>query len=224
MKTLTTIVAFIVMVFTLALPAFAATASTPAFNVNASVDGALSITATLFKDSATGPTGSSIAAINFGQLQVFTNTSTGGQTLRSSDTGTGAVMGGAVALVSANSHGAHYVITQTGTALTSGTNTIPIGACRMVPFYSTGDLLGGVAQGAAPAGAVPSTTKASWVTTGGPANTLYNSEVSPTQVRVMQAHFSVSDDPATGSSTAVPTNQPGGTYGPASITFTVVSP
>jgi len=129
-------------------------------------------------------------------------------------------MGGAVALLSANSHGAHYVISQTGTALTSGTNTIPAGACRMVPVYSSSDLLGGVAQGPIPAGASIG-AKASWVTATG--NTIYNSEASNTAVRIAQAHFSVTDDPTTGANAAVSVNQAGGSYS-ATVTFTVVSP
>ncbi len=221
MKTLATITGFIVMVFTLAVsPAFAGSVSSSPIPVSASVDGSLTLTVALFKDSLSGPTGPQISAINFGQLQVFTNTSTGGQTLRSSDTGTGAVMGGAVALLSANSHGAHYTISQTGTALTNGTDTVPSGACRMVPVYSTGDLLGGNPQGSIPAGASVG-SPATWVSSTG--NTIYNSESSNAAVRIVQAHFSVTDDPTTGATAAVPTSQPGGSYG-ATVTFTVVSP
>jgi len=221
MKTLMTIATLIVIAFALATPAFATSVSTSALPVAASVDGGLSISATLFKDSTSGPVGNAISSINFGQLQVFSNTSTGGQTLRSSDTGTGALMGGVVALVSANSHGAHYTISQTGTALTSGTNTIPAGACRMVPFYSASELSNGVAQGAIPAGASVGTA-ASWVTSTG--NTVYNSESSAAAMRIVQAHFGITDDPASGATAAVPITQAPGTNYSGSVTFTVVSP
>lgn len=218
MKTLMTIAAFIVMVFTLALPAFATTVSLPAVPISASVDSSLTLTATIFKDSGAGPVGSALASINFGQLQVFTNTLTNGQTLRSSDTGTGAVMGGAVALISANSHGAHYVISETGTVLTSGSNTIPANACGMVPVYAAADNGGNALPAGAAVGA-----KASWVTAVG--NTIYNSEASNTAMRTVQAHFSITDDPAGGAQSggAVLLNQAGGSYS-GTITFTVVSP
>lgn len=227
MKTLMTITLLVVMVFTFASPAFAATVNSAAIPISASVDGSLTLSVSLFKDSnpvngvGGGPVpGQTRSSINFGQLQVVTNTSTGGQTLRSTDAGGGD--GGVVALISANSRGAHYTISQTGTQLTSGTNTIPSAACRMVPFYSSTDKLNGVDQGAMPAGASLGPA-ASWVGT----RTIYDSETSNTAIRIVQAHYAVTDDPGAFpgniSGGAVQVNQAGGTYS-ATVTFTVVSP
>ena len=216
MKTLMTIATFIVMVFTLASPAFATTVSTAAIPISASVDTTLTLSVTLFKDLPAngGPTGSALGSINFGQLQVFTNTSTNGQTLRSSDAAPGG-MGAVCALVSANSHGDHYVISQTGTALTSGVNTIPTGACVMGIAYASQDNSGATTY----PGTLGTPLKGSWVGT----RTIYNSETAPTQIRIIQAHYGITDDPANGASAAVLINQPGGTYS-ATVTFTVVSP
>ena len=218
MKTLMTIATMIVMVFTLALPAFATTVNSPAIPIAASVDSSLTLSVSLFKDLPNngGPTGSALGSIAFGMLQVFTNTSTNGQTLRSSDTGTGAVMGAVCALVSANSHGAHYVISQTGTALTSGVNTIPSGACVMGIAYATQDNN----TATIPAGASLGTPlTGSWVGS----RTIYNSEASATAIRIVQCHYGVTDDINAGANSAVLVNQAGGSY-TAQVTFTVVSP
>ena len=222
MKKLMTIVTLLVTAFALVSPsAFAVTVNSPAIPISASVDGSLTLSVTLFKDSATGPTGSALSSINFGQLQVFVNTSTSGQTLRSSDTGTGAVMGGVVALVSANSHGLPYVITQNGTSLTGTGGTIPTGACRVVPVYSSTDQLGGVPQGTIPVGASVG-PKASWVGT----RTIYTSETGTAALRIAQAHYSITDDPGAypvvTTPTAVLTTQAGGSYS-GSVTFTVTA-
>lgn len=212
MKKIISLAVIAVMVVGFEAPAFATSFSLPSTPITASVDGNLTLTATLFKDSAAGPTGLALSAINFGQLQTFTNTSTNGQTLRSSDTGIGAVMGGVVALISANSHGLPYTISQTGTALTGSGGTIPTGACTVVPFYAVQDNFGNSIPGGAAVGA-----KGSWVGT----RTLYTSEPAAS-IKIIQAHYSITDDPAAGASSAVLVSQAGGTYS-GSVTFTVTA-
>jgi hypothetical protein len=41
-------------------------------------------------------------------------------------------------------------------------------------------------------------------------------------MRTIQAHYSITDDPAAGASGAVPASQPGGTY-TGTVTFTVTA-
>ena len=183
---------------------FAATATSGPFQISAAVNGGLELTTVLRKNDFSG---SIVTSMDFGNLVDI-----GTGTLRSSttgSTGTGAVD----VFISANSHGIPYTITQTGTALSNGSATLPSGACTVVPVYAPAD------NGGAPlpAGATVG-TKGTWVGT----RTLYTSESGVAALRLIQAFYSVTDDPAAGATTGVPTNQSGGAY-TGTVTFTVTA-
>ncbi len=188
---------------------FAATATTPSINVSASVTSTLSISADLFKNSVSAANDIPDTAMNFGTL----NTNLGGgitsANLRSTvngSTGTGSV----VALISAISSGIPYTITQTGTAMSNGGATLPAGACTVVPVYAAADNGGAAEVGT-------KGTAGSWVGT----RTIYTSNAAG-DLRTIQAHYSVTDDPAAGATTGVPLNQAAGTY-TGTVTFTVTA-
>ena len=208
MKGLVKIVAIVTTVFFGISPAAFAANASQSFPINASVDGTLTLSVSLFRNTATGP-GAAITALNFGRLQEFVQPA--GRTLRSSDTGPSALMGAGVALISANSHGLPYVIKQTGTPLASGGNSIPSGACVVVPVYSPADN-----GGAALVGSLG--TRGSWVATD---KVLYTSDAAGS-IRQIQAIYSITDDPAAGATAAVPTSQAAGSYS-ATVTFTVTA-
>ena len=212
MKKLNLMVALLVIAGLIGAPvAFATAISTPSIPIKASVSGTLTLTVNLYKGSATGPTGSILTEINFGTLQEKTFV-VGGVTykeLRSDDAGG---MGEVIAMITANSHSTAYTISQVGTALTSGSNTIPAGASVCVPAYATQDN-GGVAK---PAAAVVGTA-GSWVGS----RTIYTSEAAPAAMRTVQAHYAITGDSASGATTACPLNQPAGNYvGSTVITVT----
>ena len=205
MKNLTKLVTVFVIVFLMASQtSFAATATNGPVNISASIDGALSLTVALKKNSSTGAI---VTSMDFGQLVDI-----GTGTLRSSPTSTTGT-GNVTAMISANSHGLPYTITQTGTALSNGITTLPAGACTVVPVYAAADngptappLVGALG------------TKGTWVASG---KTLYTSDAVGS-VRVFQAVYSVTDDPAAGATTGVPVSQAGGTYN-GTVTFTVTA-
>ena len=198
------IVSILLMIATLILPqrVFAATATNGPVNVSASVNGALTLSVALKKNSSTGAT---VTSMDFGQLVDI-----GTGTLRSSPSSTTAT-GNVTAMISANSHGLPYTITQTGTTLSNGATTLPSGACTVVPVYAALDN-----GGAALVGALG--TKGTWVASG---KTLYTSDAAGS-IRTIQAVYSVTDDPAAGATTGVPLNQAGGTYN-GTVTFTVTA-
>lgn len=181
---------------------FAASVSTAPIAISATVPGALTISAVLHKNASTGAI---VPSMDFGTL-----VDTGTGTLRSSiagSTGTGSV----VAVISAVSSGLPYTITQTGTTATSGADTLPAGACTVVPVYSAADNGGAALVGALGAAGT-------WVAAG---KTVYTSDAAGT-FRIIQAHYSVTDDPAAGATTVVPLSQPSGAYA-ATVTFTVTA-
>ena len=181
----------------------AATVSKGPFTTSAVVQSALDITVVLKKNDFAGAT---ITSMDFGRLIDI-----GTGTLRSSPTsttGTGAVD----AFISPNNQGLPYTITQTGTAMSNGATTLPAGALTVVPVYAAADN-GGQAK---PAGATVGTA-GSWVGT----RTLYTSETGAASARTIQAIYSVTDDPAAGSTGAVLQSQAGGTYtGTVTISIT----
>jgi hypothetical protein len=198
--------ALAVGVMVIAAPAFAATVSSGPVNVNASVNGDLSMTLTLRQNSSTGAV---VSSMDFGQLVE----SVPGE-LRSSSTSTTGT-GSVVASITANSHGVPYSIKQTGTALSNGTVTIPAGACTVVPVYATQDNGGASLPSGAALG-----TAGTWVASD---KVLYTSETTSTAaLRTIQNHYSVTGDPAAGATAAVPVNQPGGSYS-STVTFTVTA-
>ena len=108
----------------------AATSVQGPFTVSASVASALALTVVMKKNDFAGAT---VASMNFGNLIDI-----GTGTLRSSATGTTGT--GAVAVfLSANSQGAPYSITQTGTPMSNGSTTLPAGACIVKPVYAAAD-------------------------------------------------------------------------------------
>ena len=203
MKNLTKLVSAFVIVFLVASPsAFAATATSGPHTIRAEVDGTLTMSVVLRKNSSTGTV---LTSMDFGKLVDI-----GTGTLRSSATSTTGT-GNVTAMISANSHGLPYTITQTGTALSNGATTLPSGACTVVPVYSALDN-----GGAALVGTLG--VAGTWVTSG---KTLYTSNAIGS-VRTFQAGYSVTDDPAAGATTGVPLSQAGGIYNGA-VTFTVTA-
>jgi hypothetical protein len=205
MVTFKKITAIVLAAFLLATPSFAATASSGPIPVSAIVDGSLSLSVQMKKNGSLGPAISSMA---FGTLEDI-----GTGTLRSSEdgsTGTGNV----TVMLSANSHGLRYTITQTGTALSNGTATLPAGACTVVPLYIAADNAGLTKPAAAVVG-----TPGTWVATN---KVLYQSETGVAAQRTIQAIYSITDDEDAGATTGVPTSQPGGTYN-GTVTFTVTA-
>jgi hypothetical protein len=200
------IVSVVALLFTVSQSAFAASVSKPPVNVSAVVSSTLQLNLSLFKNSvavANDITASN--TMNFGTLQ---NVGTG--TLRSSTTGSTGT-GSVIALLSAVSSGTPYVITQNGTALTSGVNTLPSGATTVVPIYAPEDNGGQALVGTLG-------TPGTWVNA---SKTLYTSNAAAA-TRIIQAHYSVTDDPAAGATTGVPLNQAAGTYA-STVTFTVTA-
>ena len=215
------------VISTLALTAFLLTsagvafaASTGAVDVTADVSGALTLEAHMFKDSPAGPTGAEIplgTGMIFGNLKEVTFAGTGadaGKTfkeLRSDDTAPGGGVGGFVVLLTANSHGLGYSITQTSSGpLTAGSNTIPTGACRINMFYATQDN-GGAADTGTPG------PTASWAVGINPVYT------NSSDMRTIQAHLAISGkDPGGHGDEVVPINQPTGHY-IGTVTFTTTA-
>lgn len=204
-------ISLIVFAMALVAPvAFAVTASSGPFDISAEVPSDLSMTVALKQNSSTGAT---LTEMDFGTLQVLTNTATNGQTLRSStegSTGTGNV----TAMITVNSHGLQYTITQTGSALSNGVTTLPAGACTVVPVYAALDNGGATLPAGADLGDAES-----WVATD---KVIYTSEAGLAEARTVQAIYSITDDPIAGATSAVPVGQSGGVY-TGQVTFTVTA-
>lgn len=203
MKKLISLAVMAVMVLGLKT-AYAATATSGAIGTSATVTAGLTLDVVLRKNDSGGAV---ITSMNFGGLK---NIGTG--TLRSSSTGS-TTTGNVTAMITANSQSLPYVITQTGTAMSNGSTTLPSGACTVVPVYAAADN-GGASM---PSGAVLGTA-GTWVATG---KVLYDSENTAAAIRTIQAVYSITDDPAAGSTAGVPLNQAAGNYtGTVTITVT----
>ena len=188
--------------------AYAATA-TQAVNAQAVVDGTLTITVKLFKNDITGTDITASNKFDYGTLQ---NLGTG--TLKSSSTGTGAIMAAGLALITVNSHGLAWSLTETGTNMTSGANTLPVGSLAMNPTYVASDN-GGVTDGTMG-------TKASWFNA--TAKTLYTSTAAG-PLRTIRVYHAITDDPTAGAESAkglIPLDQKAGTY-TGSVTYTATA-
>ena len=186
--------------------AYAATVTAPVIVSKAIVSNTMSLTVAMKKNDWNG---ADITSMDFGTLMPFTPSGT----LRSSttgSTGTGAVL----VWIWGHAQGAPYIIKQSGTALTSGTNKIPEGACSLVPVYISDDNSGRSLSPGAQVGA-----KGSWVATD---KMLYTSESGVAKGVGIRAYYSITDDSVTGAATgAVPIDQPAGTYqGTVTITMT----
>ena len=203
LMSMSVVAAFVAL--TLAPSAFAATATSGPFTTSASVSGTLTLTTVIKKNSSTGAT---ITTMDFGQL-----TDIGTGTLRSSATGTTGT-GAADMFITANSHGLPYTITQTGTAMSNGSTTLPAGALTVVPVYAAADNGGATMPTGASLGSA-----GTWVSTN---KVLYTSETGTAAMRTIQAIYSVTDDPTAGSTASVPLNQAAGTYS-GTVTITVTA-
>ena len=187
-----------------ALPfCFAVTNSSAPILMGADVSGTLAISYTIYKNEW----GDQVTTMDFGKL---VNIGTG--TLRSATTSTTGA-GAYCVHLTISSPGAPYTITQTGTQLTAGPNKIPTGACTVVPVYVASDNGG---QGL-PTGAVVGIA-GSWVATN---KILYTSDPAYS-IRTLRFYYSITDDPAAGSSSYVPLDQAGGTY-TGTVMFTVTT-
>jgi len=184
--------------------AMAASANSPSYVVSAEVPGTFTLNLELHKNDISGGI---VSSMNFGEL-----VDVGTHTLRSSPTST-TLTGAVLAVLSASTHGAPYTIKQTGTALSSGTSVIPQGACCMKPVYVDSDngfpIPSGASLGAA----------GSWVSTD---KLIYSSEAGTAEARVVRVYYAISDDPAAGSTEAVPLTHPAGSYS-GIITFTATT-
>lgn len=176
-------------------PSFAASSVNAPLSVSASVDSTLTMNIAAHKNSSTG---AGISSIDFGELVDL-----GTGTLRSSATGTTGT-GNATVMVTVNSHGLPYIITETGSALSNGSVILPPGACTVVSVYSSADNGGAALPTGANLG-----TAGSWVDTN---KILYRSESGVASMKTFQAIFSITDDPSAGSTSSVPLNQEGGSY------------
>ena len=201
MKKLIQVSAVFLAVCVMAMPsAFAVNSST--FTISATVASGASISVAPFKNTVAAGNELTGTSFSFGTL---VDDAPANGTLRSSTTGGG--NSSIIFLITGGNAGSAYTIRSTGTALTSGANTIPTGATTIVPVDNPGQ------------GALVGTlgTAGTWVATG---KTLYTSNAAGVQ-RTIQAHISVTDDPAAGFvAPAVTTGQASGTYS-GTIFFTV---
>lgn len=189
----------VALVVALSGSAFAASVSTSPINVNASVDGSLSLQVKIFRNDIDG---TEVAAMNFGGLKDI-----GTGTLRSNnDAGNTAAF---LAYITSNSHGLPYTVTQTGTAMSNGSTTLPSGALAVKPLILAVDN-GGTADGTAG-------TAGTWIGT----KTLYTSTAAG-PLRSVRAYYAITDDPNAGASTGVPQDQAGGNYA-GTVTFTLTA-
>ncbi len=170
--------------------------------ISTSVDGTLTLTVAMRKND---PSGELIGLMDFGLL-----TPRGNALVSSSNstTGTGVV----VALITVNSRGVAYTVSQTGTPMSNGTSAFPDGACVLKPDYKADDNAGQ----SLPAGASLG-SPGSWVTTN---KILYISGPSG-ETRTFQTLYTITDNPAYGATNGVPLYQQSGAYkGTVTITAT----
>ncbi len=191
-----------VMIQGVCAPVSADGSSSDPMIISTSVDGTLVLTVAIHKND---PGGQLVPYIVFGTLVPNGNSLVSST---SGSSGTGAI----VMLITTNSHGVPYTVTQTGTPLSNGTTTLPAGACTVVPSYSAADNSGL----AMPVGAALGTS-GSWVAVN---KTLYTS--GPTgSLRTFQATYRITDDAGSGATAGVPLFQMLGDYaGTITITAT----
>lgn len=178
--------------------------NTDSFAIEASFGTTFGMTIFILRD---GSWGNKTTSMDFGTLVEFVDSGTGGRTLRSS--------GNFLAMIYPQPSGtAQYHIDSTGTALSNGTTTLPAGACVVVPVYVSSDQWD-------PNAGIPLTgtlgSSGTWI--GASDRRIYTSN-SAGDYRAIRAYFSITDDPAAGSTAAVPVNQPSGHYA-GTVTFTI---
>lgn len=161
------------------------------------------------RNTFAGPT---VTAMDFGTLGTITLADGSRSSLRSvltGSTGTAAVN----VFYGASTQGAPYTISQTGTPMTGpGGATLPVGNLIVVPVYAPEDNGGAALPTGASVG-----TRGSWVGT----RTIYTS--GPTAAaRVVQAFYSITDDPAAGAVGGITSAQAAGAYS-GTVTFTLTA-
>ncbi len=180
-------------------PVFATDITSSAVNVVAIVDGQVSISLVLTENTSTGAT---LTSVNFGELEP----DSGGVTMHSARN--------VVISITANTHGLPYVIKQTGSSLTTGSETIPPGSCVVTPVYTAADNAGADQPPGSSLGAA-----GSWVATD---KVLYASESGTAAMRTIQNIYAITSDPGAGATSTVPSEQPGGNYS-SSLTLTATT-
>lgn len=181
------------------VPAAMAATSSVQVSVNANVQSALTLNAAIVQND--GGVTSNVASMNFGQL-----TPTGFGGLSSTRFFT--------VYLTASTQTLPYTITQTGTALTAGSATIPAGASKVTPVYAATDNGGAAIPSGASLG-----TAGTWVASN---KTIYTSESSNAQQRTIQAIYGLQSDPTLGAGNFVPSSQAAGGYA-GTITYTVTA-
>ena len=185
--------------------ALAASLSNAPISVSAAIENVLSL------DVVINANGVTVNSANFGLLQPVL-LGNGSKVLRST-LGNGGLAQQIVVLVTGSFNGGTpYTVTSTGTPLISRQHTIPTGSCTIRPSYTASNNGGAEFVGALGA---PGT----WTSAAG--KTLYTSNATGSS-RPIDFELRINDDPSTGSTAAVPSDQPAGIYN-GTITFTITT-
>jgi hypothetical protein len=197
-------IASILAIFAFSVPAYAATI-TKTVNTSATVATVFTMDVKLFKNDIDGADVTAGNAMPFGTLADI-----GTGTLRSNNN-VPANTGAYLAYITVNSQSKPWTLTQTGTNMTSGANTLESGSLVVGPVYVPSDN-GGVTDGTLG-------TKGTWVATN---KSLYTSTAAG-PIRTIRAYYSITDDPAAGATAPnIPLNKPAGTY-TGTVTFTATA-
>ena len=172
--------------------AFAQTAAAPTITVQTGVEDSFTLAVDLRRDISGFPDIADDTQMNFGQL--ISNPS-GGGTLVASE--------GVVAFITVNTHHDPYsVVSQISTPLTlsGGSEIIPSGAVVLNSAYSAADNGGLANEGTA--------------NYSGPAQGIHTAYISGGThgMRTVQAHYTITDNPALGATDFVPFDQVDGQY------------
>ncbi len=210
MKKLMTIAVIVGMIAGFTAPyVIAATSIEGPITVSAAVPVNFDLSMEMKKNTFAGVT---LTAMDFGTLGTITLTDGSKSSLRSvltGSTGTAAVD----VFFGASTQGAPYTITQTGTPMTGpGGATLPVGNLIVVPVYAPEDNGGAALPAGASIGA-----RGTWVGT----RTIYTSGPSAA-ARVVQAFYSITDDPAAGAVGGITSAQAAGAY-TGTVTFTLTA-
>ena len=186
--------------------AYAALSTSKTVNVSSEAPRQILMVTKLFKNTVTAANDITAGNIfNYGTLQLNAS----GNLVSSTGGSTGVASG--IALISVSNNSLAWKLEQTGTAPTSGANTLPAGACTVVPVYAAADN-GGVANDGTLG------TAGTWVATN---KALFTSNANG-KMRVIQAHYSITDDPAAGATSFVSQDQKDGVY-TNTVVFTATS-
>ena len=191
MKVRIAILSLSLAAFSAPLIAQAAVVTSGPVQVSASVNALQQFNCTILQHNTPTDAGTLVTAMNYGQLARPNNP----------DGTPGALAGTPFFQVSCalNTSGKGYTLTQTGTALTSGTNTIPAGAYIFTPLNIV------TGPGAYPTGGTVSPRGSAFRTAAG----WY---ANPTgKAGVIQATYGITNDAANGATQFIPPDQASGT-------------